>query len=182
MGWNTLDRQSFRPCGSYAELPWFCLKSKPGQEPIAVSELRNQDFPAFLPLKAGSKGIESLFPGYLFAQPLDDGTWAPMRYTRGVASILMSAPSRPSTLPTGAMEAICRRLSEDGIMWPEPSRQPGEGTRFKVVDTASPFAGFIASCSRASHDRVYGLLEILGRKMEVGFHRSQVDAAIGVSQ
>ena len=162
-------------CGSYFDRPWFCLKAKPQQEPIAISELRNQDFPAFLPLKAGAKGIESLFPGYLFAQPLENGHWAPMRFTRGVADILMSAPSKPSRVPPEAMTALFDRLSDDGILWPEPSRQVNEGQRFQIED--GPFAGFIASCTRASHDRVYALLTVMGRATEVHFPRSAVKAA-----
>lgn len=162
-------------CGSQSVLPWFCLRTKPGQEPVAFSELRNQHFPVFYPLKAGAKGIEGLFPGYLFSQPHEDGTWAPMRHTRGVASIMMSSSSRPSVLPPGAMDAIRARLSDDGIMWPEPSRQIGEGARFRVADDHQ-FGGLIAACSRTAHDRVYALIEILGRRMEVGFERNHVQA------
>ena len=167
-------RAGYVPCGSREGAPWFCLKAKPSQEPIAISELRNQDFPAFLPLKAGAKGIESLFPGYLFSQPLENGHWAPMRYTRGVADILMSGPSRPAVVPAGAMLELFRRLSDDGILWPEPSRQVNEGTRFQVEE--GPFAGFIASCTRASHDRVYALLTVMGRATEVPFPRNTVKA------
>ena len=163
-----------RPCGSNGSRPWFCLKTKPQQEAIAFSELRNQDFPAFLPLKADAKGFGPLFPSYIFAQPLENGHWAPMRYTRGVADILMSGPSRPAVVPAGAMLELFRRLSDDGILWPEPSRQVNEGTRFQVED--GPFAGFIASCTRASHDRVYALLTVMGRATEVPFPRNTVKA------
>lgn len=161
------------PCGSHADRPWFCLRSKPRQEPIAVSELRNQDFAAFFPLKASGNGIEGLFPGYLFAQPLEDGRWAPMRSTRGVSDLLMSAPSRPSVVPTGAMKTIFDSVDDAGIMWPLPTRSVTEGAAFRVID--GPFADFMASCSRRSGDRIFGLLTILGSKTEVGFARNQVE-------
>lgn len=161
-----------KACGSYADRPWFCLRSKPRQEPIAVSELRNQGFPALFPLRASGKGIEGLFPGYLFAQPLDDGFWSPMRHTRGVADILMNGLT-PARVPAQAMEAIRARLSEDNILWPEPSRQVGEGVRFQV-DTDHPFAGLIASCTKSSQDRVFALLTIMGRQKEVSFPRNAV--------
>jgi transcriptional antiterminator RfaH len=170
-------RARYTPSGSYANRPWFCLKAKPRQEPIAVSELRNQDFPAFWPIKAGGNGVEGLFPGYLFAQPLDDGSWAPMRYTRGVASLIMSAPSRPSYLPSGAMEELCARLSDDGIMWPAPTINAEAGGQLRVIDSDSPFAGFVAQCSRTARDRVFALMQIMGTKQEIDFHRSQVEAA-----
>jgi transcriptional antiterminator RfaH len=169
-------RARYTPSGSYADRPWFCLKAKPRQEPSAVSELRNQAFPAFWPLKAGGNGVEGLFPGYLFAQPLDDGSWAPMRNTRGVASLIMASQSRPSSLPHGAMEELCNRLSDDGIMWPAPTISAEPGRQLRVIDSDSPFAGFIAECSRTGRDRVFALMQILGTKQEVDFHRSQVEA------
>lgn len=163
------------PCGSRADAPWFCLRSKPAQEPIAISELRNQGFPAFFPLRATGRGIEGLFPGYLFAQTLPEGVWAPMRYTRGVADILMSGPSRPSPVPAAAMSLLFRRLSADGVLWPEPSRQIEEGTRFRV-DPDHPFAGFVTACTRTAQDRVFALLNVMGREKEVSFPRNVVQS------
>jgi len=160
---------------SYSDRPWFCLLGRPKQEPIAIAELRNQGFPAFFPLRATGNGIEGLFPGYLFAQPLENGFWAPMKNTRGVAALLMSAPSSPSRVPPPAMDIIHAMVDGTGVMWPEPSRAITEGGRFKVV--AGPFAGFAAACTRKTQDRVFGLLEILGRKQEVPFNRGEVEAA-----
>ena len=173
-------RDGMLHCGSHADRPWFCLRSRPRQEPIAVSELRNQGFPAFFPLKASGNGIEGLFPGYLFSQPLENGFWAPMRSTRGVADILMSAPSKPSRVPDEAMAEVFRVVDAAGIMWPLPTRQPDQGQEFKVIDEDSPYAGFIASCTRTASDRVFGLMKILGCSIEKGFHRSQVER-IGVA-
>lgn len=154
----------FEPCGSHGA-PWFCIWTKPTGESVALRELRNQNYPAFLPLFAKplpnrQTKIEPLFLRYLFAQPVD-GLWASMRNTRGVSDVIRDAAGRPKEVPTEIVAEIQSRSALDGIVHPDPAPRLTAGQSARVL--VGPFTGFVGVCLEDSGDRVKMLMSLLGR-------------------
>lgn len=93
---------------------WYVVRTKPRQEFRALAQLQNQGHECFLPTIDVHKHVrgravpvsEPLFSRYLFIR-LDSvsSNWAPIRSTRGVASMLAFGTRFP-TLPDEYIDAL----------------------------------------------------------------------------
>lgn len=165
-------------CGSRPDAPWFCIWTKPSQERTALQELRQQGYPTYLPLwlrrvNLRETRIEPLFPRYLFAQPID-GLWASMRSTRGVSDVIRDPTGTPREVPTRAVQALLDQCAPNLVIYPPEPRviRPGD-TAVRALE--GPLAGFSGICTKTTRDRVWLLLELLGRPTEVEFNRNAVE-------
>lgn len=148
---------------------WYVIYTKARQESVAEENLNRQGYTTYLPQLRVTKRrqgvlqsrIEPFFPRYLFIQ-LNQSTdnWAPIRSTRGVASLVKVLGS-PRAVPAALIESL--RANEDanrvqqqaGSTW-----QAGD----EVEIEQGPFAGY--RCIFQSHrsgDRVAVLLNIIGK-------------------
>jgi transcriptional antiterminator RfaH len=68
---------------------WYLLKTKPRQEKIALTNLKNQNYHAYCPYATINNKIVVLFPGYLFIY-LDEtfDNWGPIRSTKGILNFV----------------------------------------------------------------------------------------------
>lgn len=165
------------PCGSRDTSPWYCIVTNPREETRALQHLRNQEFAAYLPLwvpPGRDTRIEPLFPGYLFAQPDTDGCWRTMRSTRGVAAVLLSSDGWPQTVPPQVITALLAQCAPNLVIYPPEPDQLQVNHIARV--THGPMAAFTGICTRATPDRVWLLLEVMRRPIEVGFAREAVEA------
>ena len=68
---------------------WYLIKTKPRQENVAITNLKNQNYHIYCPCAKINNKIKVLFPGYLFIN-LDEASenWAPIRSTKGVLNFV----------------------------------------------------------------------------------------------
>lgn len=153
---------------------WYCAKTKPRQEMLAVKHLINQHFQVYFPkirierVHKGRIGIvsESLFPGYLLIRfTLQDVTWRAINSTRGVNSLLTFGENgSPSPMPIGEVESIQAREKQGLLFISEVKRiRRGDSVRVKI----GPSADQIGKVMFTRGERIEFLLNCLGRQTRV---------------
>ena len=126
-------------------MDWFLLQTKSREELRAAENLGRQEVETFCPMIRVEKiargkrieALEVLFPGYLFVQLGEASVSATsIRSTRGV-SHFVSSGGRPIKVPSGLIEQLQRRVSEqeDQVM----SSVPKVGEKMTIMD--GPFRG-----------------------------------------
>ncbi len=157
------------------ELGWYCLKTHPKKEHLAVTFLQKRgEMDAFSPrirfTKKTARGkvrfVEALFPGYAFVRtPLKD-TFRHVMSMQGVRGIVSYGTIVPR-IPDRFIEEIRSRLREDGEPVEDADPPPQVGSAVTVTD--GPFLnwnGIITGVVPAKH-RVKVLLELLGQQINV---------------
>ena len=162
---------------------WYLVYTKPKQESVALLNLQQQGFHAYLPLykkfkntlSTGHLGFEVMFPRYVFFQPANAGqSIAAARSTRGVVSLVRFG-YEPAVVKDSTVQAI--RLFEEqrnnaGLAEISPL-QPGTSVRFKHA-ALQGLQGLVKS---VSSKRVAVLLELLGQDQLVHVGHSQLELA-----
>jgi len=157
---------------------WYLVYTKPRQEKIALQELKNQKYIAYLPLidmekiVRGARTIvsEPLFARYLFIRldPEGSKSWAPILSTKGVASLVRFG-QRPAQVADVIVNAIVETLQSPlgGQQY-----QPGD----LVVIHAGPFRGLEAvfQVYNGNH-RAMVLLSLLDKDVRATLELSQVN-------
>ena len=151
---------------------WYLVHCKPNGENIALRNLENQGFYAFLPLQklTSRKGavfqtkLRPLFPGYMFvAQEPASGQWRKINSTRGVAK-LVCLGTEPTPVPPTIIEQLFARCDETGVF--QQSAELVAGTDAKI--TQGPFAGAVAKIAEIDAGlRVHLLLDFMGQKSKL---------------
>lgn len=146
---------------------WYCVRSQPRKELVAVQNLHRQGFRTFLPrlTKAVRHARKTrtvkaaLFPGYLFT-PLDmtRDQWRRINGTIGVLSLIME-DIQPQAVPRGVVEAIIDlTASDETVDWGQ-RLEPGRQVRILT----GPFADQLGTlCHLDDQGRARVLLEIMG--------------------
>ncbi len=151
---------------------WYAVNTQPGKEERAREHLLRQDFKVYLPRclkrRSHARRVEwvaaPLFPRYLFAG-FDIATtrWRAIQSTFGVARLICSG-GMPLPAPTGLIEVIRARETEDGLVRIVNTFRKGQ----KVAVAEGPFAGADALFECENGDmRVTILLDLLGRAVRV---------------
>jgi len=164
-------------------LNWYLVYTKPKQESIALLNLQQQGFHAYLPLyknfkntpASGFLGFEAMFPRYVFFRPAHDGqSISAARSTRGVVC-LVKFGYEPAVVKDTTVQAIQqfeqqRNNADLGDISP---MQPGTAVRFKN----SALKGLQGLVKSVSTKRVAVLLELLGQDQMVHVDHSQLELA-----
>jgi transcriptional antiterminator RfaH len=158
-------------------MTWIVAMTKPNSEAIAGYNLQRQGFEYYLPqiqIKHPNKKtqIRPLFPRYIFIAIKD--AWYCLKSTRGIARILLGDDG-PQVLPSHVIDTLKKQEDSKGYvaLEPKPKFLPGD----KLKATEGPFLGLpLLYDGMSAHDRVYVLLEFMGRKT-----RTEVDAKILVA-
>jgi transcriptional antiterminator RfaH len=146
-------------------LQWHLLRTKPRQEKLALEELENQGYVAYLPLISVEKNVRGtrvlvckpLFAGYLFIRLDAEGTksWAPIRSTKGVIKLVHFGTS-PALVADSVINSIEAGLQESPVLL---QYQRGES----VIITEGPFRGVEAVFQAYDGDhRAVILLSLMG--------------------
>lgn len=152
---------------------WYCARSKPGQEQIALDNLQRQQFIAYYPKitierrKRGriTRDREGLFPGYVLVKlALENCAWRAINSTRGVIRLLsFNEDGRPSPLPTCEIEALQDREKAGQLFISEIVRlRRGDRVRLKV----GPAVDQIGTVVKTRGERVELLLQLLGSQVK----------------
>lgn len=156
-----------------ADPSWYVVHTKPRQESLALQQLLNQGFEAWLPMHSGwrkragqwERIPSPLFPRYLLLRPADHTqSIAPVRSTVGVSSLVRFG-STPARMPEHTVQAL-RRLESDLARHPDEAVTPFRpGMAVRIED--GPLRGLEGIVTRPARDRVMILLSLLGRPQHV---------------
>lgn len=152
---------------------WFAVQCKPRREALAETNLLKQGYRIYLPRLATQRRrdgrwvdtVEPLFPRYLFlAAGSERQSLAPVRSTPGVCGLVRFG-GQPAVIPEAVVESFRARQDPDtGACARRKQFTPGARVEFR----AGPFAGLEGVFDmEASHERVYVLLELLGKLNKV---------------
>jgi transcriptional antiterminator RfaH len=159
---------------------WYLLYTKPRQEKIALTNLENQGYSAYLPLidvekiVRGARKVvrEPLFPRYLFLSFDPNGTtsWPPIRSTVGVANLVRFGSALAQVNPE-LINSI-QRSAEGALITQE--HQPGE----RLAITSGPFRGLEAIFQTYDGERrAVLLLTIMGKSIRATQELTQLQKA-----
>jgi transcriptional antiterminator RfaH len=148
---------------------WYLVQCKPNGEQMALRNLKNQDFPVFLPLQeltyrkgnAFQTQVRPLFPGYMFVgQDPAAGQWRKINNTRGVAR-LVSITSSPTPVPSAIMKQLFEQCDTTDIFQQGVKLVTGDNVKI----TQGPFIGAMGKIMEIEpSQRVHLLLDIMGQK------------------
>lgn len=164
---------------------WYLVYTKPRQEQVALANLQQQGYLAYLPLfkvmqkpmrhddAAPAPTFEPMFARYVFFSPGNRRqSIAAARSTRGVSSIV-SFGFEPATVGPAVVAAIraCEEDRKHADMAEISPFQPGCMARLR----AAGLQGLQGMVHSVSVKRVTLLLEILGRQKLVAVEHHQVE-------
>ena len=168
---------------TYPESSWFLAYTRPRLEAVALQNLQQQGFDAYLPLykrlKKTDSNIEAIFEPmfarYVFFRTTHQAqSIAPVRSTRGVAHLVRfgyeMATIRPDTLDAIRQLEQERNAADVAEL---SSLRPGHAVRFRNP-ALSGLEGLVKSVSSR---RVTVLLEFMGRQQLVSVDHHQLEVA-----
>ena len=182
----TQAAQTFdKPLGKTAPTDrWYLAYTKPRQEQIALFNLEQQAFEAYLPLykkfKKTEQGpialFEPMFPRYMLFRPRHpEQSISAVRSTKGIATIVRFG-YEPAMLHDTVVQRI-RQLEQDrnhATLQELSNLKPGQSVRLKHT----ALGGIEGLVQSVSSKRVAVLLEILGRPTLVQLEHHQVEVTI----
>lgn len=163
---------------------WHVAFTQPNCEMRAQKHLRNQDFPAYVPLflkrvhrgRRIDRSPAPLFPRYVFVgfDP-DRQRWRSVNGTIGVSNLICHG-DRPAQVDESIVHAIASRETEDGFVRLSLARSfnPGQSVRVTegvFADQLGLYEGL------GDQERIRILLDLLGRKVRVTIEPEAVVAA-----
>ena len=162
---------------------WYLAYTKPRQEQLALNNLQQQGFDAYLPLykkfKKAEQGpvalFEPMFPRYILLRPgKPDQSISVVRSTKGIASLVRFG-FEPAQIQDDLVQRICQ-LEQDrnqATLQELGNLKAGQTVRLQH----SALGGIEGLVQSVSSKRVAVLLEILGRPMVVELEHHQVEAS-----
>ena len=162
---------------------WYLVYSKPQQEMVALRNLEQQDYHAYLPTLSEKKRVRGIhktvsgpmFPRYLFIE-LDTqfDNWSPIRSTRGVSGLVRFG-QQAARVPTDfilGLQHNAERLSE----WVIQAARFNQGDTVMLMD--GPFKGYEAVFqSQKGHERAIVLLDIANRHTQLAVNMDMLEKA-----
>jgi len=152
-----------------SSLNWLLAYTKPRQEVLAEEHLRRQGYDVFSPQLRVQKlrrrkwtwVEEPLFPRYLFVGATDEQSWAPVRSTVGVSSLVQFGGQVAEVSPA-LIESL--RHSGEAPRTAQPLFRQGQKVRILAGEYATLGAVFDMA---EGEGRAIVLLELLGRQNRV---------------
>jgi transcriptional antiterminator RfaH len=165
-------------------ITWYAAYTQPHGEAKAVDHLRRQGYALYLPryrrfvrhARQRALVLRPLFPRYLFVG-LDRLTqrWRPIRSTVGVIGLVASG-DEPLPVAPEVIETLQRREQDGAFDLLSPAQRLQAGDAVRV--TEGPFEDLIGRLlSVADHERVFILLDLLGRSVRAEVPAAAVEAA-----
>ena len=145
---------------------WYVVKTKPRAEREAAAQLLRQKYRVVLPeLIQPRKRWEALFPSYLFVQTCDETqSIAPIGSTLGVSQLVrfgtVLATVSHAVVEQAVQVAASLSAREEAVVHGLTA-----GTPVRLVE--GPLKGLEGLVTASAQDRVFVLLEIMGREVTV---------------
>ncbi len=163
---------------------WFAVYTRPRAEATALEHLQRQSYEVYLPRhlkrRRHSRRTEfvlaPLFPRYLFvAFDKLHQRWRPILSTVGVCDLVRQG-ERPADVPAGLIEELRASERQGSFDHDVEIRKIRLGDPVRV--TAGPFADIMGRFyGMASEERVFVLLDFLGRSVKAQLPNTAVDPA-----
>jgi|SRR5580765_7749800 transcriptional antiterminator RfaH len=149
---------------------WSVAQTETRREGTAARFLTDQGFTTYLPkIRLAHKRVVPLFPGYLFVRI--ELRWWQINQTIGVIQLL-TAGDQPAQVRDSIVEII-KAKERGGIVRLPPPKGLRIGQQVRVL--RGSFEGHIGLYHGMSgKDRERVLLDLLGRKVPVDFHRADI--------
>jgi transcriptional antiterminator RfaH len=157
---------------------WLVAFTKPRSEVLAQEHLERQGFEVLCPLMRVQEQRrlkwtwveEPLFPRYLFVGAKPEQSWAPVRSTVGVASLVKFGGTY-ATVPQSLIDVLSSGAEEPQVHRPLFT----QGQKLRI--DAGPYASLEAVFEmEEGADRAMVLLDLLGRQSRVSVDVSQLIA------
>ena len=165
-------------------ITWYAAYTQPHGEAKALEHLARQGYSAYLPRyrrwvrHARQRRLVSrpLFPRYVFVGlDRESQRWRPIRSTVGVLGVVSSG-EEPVAVPHEIIDALRRREREGGFDALSPAQSLRTGDAVRVID--GPFQDLVGRLlGVADHERVFVLLDVLGRSVRASVATLAVEAA-----
>ena len=165
-------------------ITWYAVYTQPHGEAKALDHLARQGYSVYLPRyrrwvrHARQRRVVSrpLFPRYVFVGlDREAQRWRPIRSTVGVLG-LVSSGDEPVAVPSGIIDTLRRREREGGFDLLSPVQSLRHGDAVRVID--GPFQDLVGRLlGVADHERVFVLLDVLGRSVRASVAALAVEAA-----
>lgn len=170
--------------GSEPSTKWYVVQLKPGGLERAKINLARQGVTTFMPMRKRTirratrliDTVRPLFPGYLFIEMGRDAPpWRSVNGTYGVAKVVSIVPGEPAQVPADFISGLSLMCGQaDDYTAAPTSFKTGEQVR--IVSGA--FANLIARVERTPEsERIYVLLELMGRQVRAGIRASDLEYA-----
>lgn len=148
---------------------WSVAQTETRREGTAQRFLGDQGFTTYLPRIKVKKRVVPLFPGYLFVRIFD--RWYSVNQTIGVIHLL-TAGDTPAQIRDSIVDQI-KAKERAGIVRLPPPQGLRVGQQVRVL--RGSFEGHIGLYAGMSgKDREKVLLDLLGRKVPVDFHKADI--------
>jgi len=160
---------------------WYLAQIKTGGFTQAVTNLRQQGFGVFMPLRALSvrharqiKQVKRpIFPGYLFVQfDPEQAHWRAINSTRGVVRLVCFQANKPTIVPQPLIDGLMARCDSEHILLPLDDLQIGERVRL-MSGAFAEFTGKIETF--IGDDVVRILLDLMGQTVRADTIRHDLD-------
>jgi transcriptional antiterminator RfaH len=159
---------------------WICARLELHRERVAQRFLELGGYAVYIPYmreqvirrRRRIERVAPLFPAYGFVQLAETQGWSGVRWTIGVAAILMGGDS-PAVVPDSALDAIRQREKDGAVELPKNGLKIGDRVRVR----AGPLEGQRGLyAGQASHERVAVLLALLGSQRRVVLLKHDVES------
>lgn len=154
---------------------WIVARTKPQRETYAEDNIKRQGYEPLLlrcvDEDTGRTGV--LFPGYIFVFAPERWQW--LRSTYGVLDVVLGTGGLPARMPDAELHELQARANSQGLVPVRPSGKFVEGQRVRFTD--GPFWGRVGLYQETAANRVFILLELLGRTVRVGVPGRVVEVA-----
>ena len=148
---------------------WSVAQTETRRETTAARFLSDQGFTTYLPRIKVKKLVTPLFPGYLFVRI--ETHWWSVNQTIGVIHLLTAGDS-PAQIRDNIVDAI-KAKERGGIVRLPPPQGLRIGQQVRVLKGS--FEGHVGLYDGMSgKDRERVLLDLLGRKVPVDFHKQDI--------
>lgn len=165
------------------EFGWYCVRTKSGAEELAKKNLERQGFEVYLPMTPSDlrkqrvtlKELEPLFRTYLFLHLSEQvGDWSPIKYTIGVLSLVRFG-GFPARVPEALIRELRERENQSGVhVVTQFEYQTGDEV---VIRSGGSFEYCKAIFQKSAGQRVWLLMDILGRETEIQMLRRNIEPA-----
>jgi transcriptional antiterminator RfaH len=163
---------------------WYVVQTHAMAEEKAAFNLKRQGYVAYLPRylkkRSHARRIDwvprSLFPCYLFVEMDVEATqWQAIRSTIGVSHFICLG-ELPAPVPEGIVEAIIAREDEEGHVGLFHGDLFKRGQEVEIINGPLSEISAIFDCVD-DKDRVFVLMDLLGRQVRVRFPLETVRAS-----
>jgi transcriptional antiterminator RfaH len=162
------------------EFGWYCARTKVGSEELAKRNLERQGFETYLPMtpsdlrmqRARDKELEPLFKSYLFLHLSEQmGDWSPIKYTIGVLNLVRFG-GYPARVPEKMILELKERENNGVHKGTQAEYQEGDKV---MIRSGGSFEYCQAIFQKSAGQRVYLLMDILGKETEVCMNRRNIE-------